>query len=397
MISREELLEEEKNKKFYFGKNKAIKHYEKLIEKSKEMVASSKKELNEVRKGAGFERGKGLDRRIEQEEELIRQMEGSLQHWIDTGAAVEGMSLTQEELNENLKIHRENLKKMTEEYENMEAVADKAAKAMFSVESIDQFSNAFKSALSDMPIDFLSTMEDMQSIHSEHLDLFGDKNEAMGAAITEASMQVGAAMVDMHLQQVEANMNAIKEQGKAELEQEKKTRKWQKMSENQKQKREKEILADTQAKLNKEFESKQDAARVGVLMDTATAVMKAMAGSTFTAGQPWASIAIAMGAAQLALINSQKPPKAATGGLIGGNLHSQGGTIIEAERGEFVMNRDAVDSVGVETMNRINMGGGAGGVNVSFSGNINSDDFIESEAIPKIKEAIRRGADIGVS
>ena len=61
------------------------------------------------------------------------------------------------------------------------------------------------------------------------------------------------------------------------------------------------------------------------------------------------------------------------------------------------MNRYAVNTVGVENMNAINQGrlGGAP-VNVSFAGNINSDDFIESEAIPKIKEAIRRGADIGV-
>ena len=61
------------------------------------------------------------------------------------------------------------------------------------------------------------------------------------------------------------------------------------------------------------------------------------------------------------------------------------------------MSRDAVDSVGVENMNRINMGGGGGAVNVSFSGNVTSDDFIESEAIPKIKEAIRRGSDIGAA
>jgi hypothetical protein len=38
-----------------------------------------------------------------------------------------------------------------------------------------------------------------------------------------------------------------------------------------------------------------------------------------------------------------------------------------------------------------------GGVNITFSGNILSQDFIEDEAIPMIKEAIRRGADIGVS
>ena len=83
------------------------------------------------------------------------------------------------------------------------------------------------------------------------------------------------------------------------------------------------------------------------------------------------------------------------GGLVGGRRHSQGGTMIEAESGEFVMSRSAVESVGIETMNRINQGGGA--VSVNFTGNVLSQDFIESEAIPAIKEAIRRGADIGIA
>jgi hypothetical protein len=86
-----------------------------------------------------------------------------------------------------------------------------------------------------------------------------------------------------------------------------------------------------------------------------------------------------------------------TGGLVGGRRHSAGGTMIEAEQGEFIMSRNAVNAVGVEAMNRINQGGGAGAVNISFSGNVMSQDFIEDEAIPMIKEAIRRGADIGVA
>ena len=100
------------------------------------------------------------------------------------------------------------------------------------------------------------------------------------------------------------------------------------------------------------------------------------------------------GAAQIATIQGQKFEQ---GGLVGGRRHSQGGTMIEAEQGEFVMSRRAVESVGIETMNRINQGGNAGNVNVSFTGNVMSQDFIEDEAIPMIKEANRRGADIGVS
>ena len=53
-------------------------------------------------------------------------------------------------------------------------------------------------------------------------------------------------------------------------------------------------------------------------------------------------------------------------------------------------------AVGIENMNRINQGGG-GAVSINFTGNVMSQDFIEDEAIPMIKEAIRRGADIGVA
>ena len=83
--------------------------------------------------------------------------------------------------------------------------------------------------------------------------------------------------------------------------------------------------------------------------------------------------------------------------MVGGKRHSGGGTLIEAERGEFVMSRSAVQALGIENMNRINQGRGAGSVNITFSGNVMSKDFIEDEAIPQIKQAIRRGADIGLS
>ena len=85
------------------------------------------------------------------------------------------------------------------------------------------------------------------------------------------------------------------------------------------------------------------------------------------------------------------------GGLVGGRRHSQGGTMIEAEQGEFVMSRNAVNAVGVEAMNRINAGGGAGNVVVNVSGNVMSQDYVEGELADQLKEAIRRGADIGVS
>ena len=91
-----------------------------------------------------------------------------------------------------------------------------------------------------------------------------------------------------------------------------------------------------------------------------------------------------------------------TGGLIPLQGYASGGGVdnvpIMAQEGEYVIRRDAVDSIGVENLNRMNRTGQAsGGVNITFSGNVLSRDFIEDEAIPMIKNAIRKGADIGIS
>lgn len=85
------------------------------------------------------------------------------------------------------------------------------------------------------------------------------------------------------------------------------------------------------------------------------------------------------------------------GGYVGGRRHSQGGTIIEAERGEFVMSRNAVESIGIETLNQMNQGGGGGSINVSVTGNVLTQDFVEGELAEAIKEAARRGSDFGLS
>jgi hypothetical protein len=52
-----------------------------------------------------------------------------------------------------------------------------------------------------------------------------------------------------------------------------------------------------------------------------------------------AAIIGAAGAIQIAAIAAKPLPKFEKGGLIGGRLHSQGGTIIEAEQGEYMVNR----------------------------------------------------------
>ena len=71
---------------------------------------------------------------------------------------------------------------------------------------------------------------------------------------------------------------------------------------------------------------------------------------------------------------------------------------IMAQEGEYVVRRSAVESIGIENLNRMNRTGQvSGGANITFAGNVMSDDFIVDEAIPKIKKALRRGADLGIA
>ena len=92
---------------------------------------------------------------------------------------------------------------------------------------------------------------------------------------------------------------------------------------------------------------------------------------------------------------AKKAQKYEQGGLIGGQRHSQGGTMIEAERGEFIMSRNAVESIGVNNLEAMNAGGGA--VNINITGNVMSSDFVEGELADKITEAVRKGVDFGIS
>ena len=111
----------------------------------------------------------------------------------------------------------------------------------------------------------------------------------------------------------------------------------------------------------------------------------------------WAGVPLAAAAAGTVGALVGKISDFEDGGYVGGRRHSQGGTIIEAEQGEFVMSRRAVESVGLDAMNRINQGKMAGNVVINVTGNVMSQDYVEGELADQLRMAIRRGADIGVS
>lgn len=149
---------------------------------------------------------------------------------------------------------------------------------------------------------------------------------------------------------------------------------------------------------------------LGAIANTAAAITQTLADPKLGyAGKLVASASIgAQGLVQIATISNALNQmggstggggvygKFEQGGYVGGNRHSQGGTIIEAERGEFVMSRNAVESIGLETLNQMNQTGGGGNINVSVTGNVLTQDFVEGELAESIKEAVRRGSDFGI-
>ena len=115
-----------------------------------------------------------------------------------------------------------------------------------------------------------------------------------------------------------------------------------------------------------------------VVMNTAQAITK-------VAPNPWLMGAMgAMGAIQTGLILTQKPPKYAQHGM--DEIVSSPTQIIAGEAGR---ERVTITPLDIDEQTSANAS-----ISVSFAGNVLSDDFIVDEAIPKIRDAIRRGVKI---
>ena len=87
-------------------------------------------------------------------------------------------------------------------------------------------------------------------------------------------------------------------------------------------------------------------------------------------------------AATVAAMGAKYLSKAEQGGYIGGNRHSQGGTIIEAEQGEFIMSRKGVQNVGLGNLYAMNQGGGiiSGGGKAEEGGEVGAATAANNEA-----------------
>lgn len=277
--------------------------------------------------------------------------------------------------------------------ERQGSVIKKAQIAVGEETPIARLAEAFRSEV-DMISDEISRYEELMA---GMVNLSLDKMANLKDSYLNFAEVVVSTFTAMNMARAKEDVSRVKSIHKAELQELKNTRKYQKASAAQKEEMEQDLEKKNNERMRKAFKAQKMANKASVTMDFAMAVMKSASKAPFAA-PAYYSILSAMYLAQLELINTAKAPVMQYGGLVGGNSHAQGGTMVEAERGEFVINKQAVDSVGLETLNKLNSGeSSSGSINISFQGNVLSQDFIEEEALPQIKEALRRGADLGIS
>lgn len=110
---------------------------------------------------------------------------------------------------------------------------------------------------------------------------------------------------------------------------------------------------DKQSALKKrQFETDRQISIVKIIIATAQAVITQFAET----GYYGAILAGVVGAAELAVVASQPTPKFERGGKIKGSRHSAGGTLIEAEKDEWIINRNEAMK-NDKLLNAVNSGG----------------------------------------
>jgi len=258
-------------------------------------------------------------------------------------------------------------------------------------------------ALTKFQEEYQSMVDGMQNPTDQMIDtLQGVQDQIDNLTDIGKYLQVGEAVIEVaegFMTSIEMVVNSYSERTQAALDEDmnrlRNSMAYQKSSREAQIKMEEGIKKKHQEDALRAFRFQRAIQLAETVMNTATSIMQAVELNPGGLGLPQSAIIAAQGAAQIAAIMSQRAPSYELGGLIGGRRHSNGGTLIEAERGEFVMSRRAVQDIGVSTLSRMNSGmGGSQSVNIVFEGNVLSEDFIVEQAIPMIRDAIRRGETI---
>lgn len=237
------------------------------------------------------------------------------------------------------------------------------------VQEVGNSANSILSSLSEIQSNKYDKMIEEQEEYIEKyeslLEKQKDKTQAFADAINEIEGELSSARGDrrqMLIDQLNAEMAARRQS----LAQEKKIEKEKEKAEEKKKK-----LEHDQAVAKKKMDLAQ------AYINAAMAVSMAAVNHWPVPAIPMMALATAVGAAQIAAVASQNIPKYASGGVIEGKPHSQGGVKVlggyaEVEGNEYIVNKETT-SRNVELLDYIN----------SRRKRIDISDLIEFYSSPK--------------
>ena len=140
----------------------------------------------------------------------------------------------------------------------------------------------------------------------------------------------------------------------------------------------------------KQFEYDKKMSLIQVAIQTALSIIEA-------SPNPFAMIAAGItGAAAAATILATKPPTYALGGLVEGDEHEQGGTLIEAEQGEAILNKQSMANPAYRQLaSQINVAGGGVPISPTTSINQNGNSLlaatVDNNSLEKIVKQVVSG------
>jgi hypothetical protein len=160
--------------------------------------------------------------------------------------------------------------------------------------------------------------------------------------IAQQTGEIISGLLNIYKEQSQARIEQINAQSQAEIEAINNSA--QSEFDKQRQREASELRTSRKIAAEKIKQAKLDRATAlfEIALNTSIAVSKSIAASPQTFGLPFSAFALAQGLIEAGIVISKPLPKYAKGGIIGGRSHDAGGTLIEAERGEFVVNRNAV-------------------------------------------------------
>ena len=218
-----------------------------------------------------------------------------------------------------------------------------------------------------------------QEAHDEEIEKLEEKKQIYSEFLNEVASQYGG-LASATKKQADATMqneiNALKQ-----------TQNWRIATTEQREVLEEDIRAKHAKRQARAFNYEKNASMLSATVNAYEAVTKTYAKVPPPWNIPAAAAVAALAFAQVSAISSTPAPSFAMGGLIEGSSHSAGGVVINAEGGEFVRNKGAVDSIGTDALDSMNQGGA--GVIINITGNVMTDDFTRDKIIPEIQQAIR--------